>query len=182
MSELKNNLQNELNNDNNANNSKKRGRPPLNRTAVVPSPAPASAPMGANLADDSRANRPKRIPVGSQNRLNISTKPGFRSRVVKVQSGKTDLSGRVQEFINAGYVPREGDFTTYVRSKDPSSMGSNYISLGRGDYGILMDIREEFYVEDQAAKVKRNENNLEALKKARNVEQKYMNTTKINNE
>jgi hypothetical protein len=76
--------------------------------------------------------------------------PGYVYRVVN------DLDGRVEELMDRGYevvpqtkVIRDGD----RRVDDASALGStSSISLGRGDRGVVMRIKEDWYKEDQAVK------------------------------
>jgi hypothetical protein len=190
MSELKNILQNELKDDNNIQTSKKRGRPSLKKEDQVnnsasfidhspQTSAASTVPMGAPLADDSRANRKKRKPVGTQDRIKVATRPGYHTHIVMVKSGREDRHARVQEFIDAGYTVRETVHTYSERSKEPSVMGSNLISLGRGDYGVVMDIPEELHREDIENAARENKERMDEMSKARHINNQYINRMHI---
>jgi hypothetical protein len=102
----------------------------------------------------SASARTRRQPLAVRNRVAVrNQEPGYVYRVVN------DLDSRVEELIDRGYevvpqqkVVREGD----KRVDDASALGSNSsISLGRGDRGVVMRIKREWYNEDQAAKAVR---------------------------
>jgi hypothetical protein len=90
----------------------------------------------------------KRVPIGTRNVLKFSKRPGYVRRVVN------DVDDRIQRFKDAGYEIVHGDET----GGDPiagaaSKMGSAVNKpVGGGVTGVLMEIPEEYYHEDQAAK------------------------------
>lgn len=101
--------------------------------------------------------RPERIPVGQRNRLSAPKRPGYVRRWVN------NDPGRVQMFQQAGYkvVTDEGYDPAnpgVVRVGDPSvgkpaMMGSGVVEeVGGGKKAVLMEIRKDWYDEDQAAK------------------------------
>ena len=96
--------------------------------------------------------RPERIPVGQQNRLAFPKRKGYVRRVVNdVNDGE-----RIKMFERAGYtrvagIVPGGD----TRAGADSQMGTGVVrSVGLGIKGVLMEIPEEFYKEDQALKDK----------------------------
>ena len=103
---------------------------------------------------ESTQQRKKRVPIGTQNRLNFRQEPGFHYRMV------TDLNDgdRVRRFTDAGYErvidphAKGGD----DRAGADSQMGGAVVrSVGGGRKGVLMRISQDLYDEDQAAKQQR---------------------------
>jgi len=92
--------------------------------------------------------RPMRVPLGTRNVLRPPQRKGFVRRVVNVEPG------RVQDFEKAGYKVVTGD----VEMTDPKVGKENmpgspvHISVGAGTKAILMEIREDWYKEDQKSK------------------------------
>ena len=95
------------------------------------------------------ANHRKRVPLGTRNVLTAPKKSGFVRRYVN------DEPDRIQMFKDAGYVvvdenlpvgdPKIGQASSLGRITNPS--------VGGGKKAILMEIKQEYYDEDQAAKV-----------------------------
>lgn len=97
--------------------------------------------------------RKTRIPVGKRSVLNFPQRPGYVRRVVN----DTNDGERVKMFIEAGWVPVQmpnidgGD----KRAGADSQLATAVVrSVGGGTKGILMEIKKEWYDEDQAAKMK----------------------------
>jgi len=93
-------------------------------------------------------DRPVRIPLGTRNVLTAPKKKGYVRRFVN------DEPGRIEQFEAAGYaVVKEnievGD-PAIGKGLDPGSAVS--LSVGGGTKAVLMEIREDFYKEDQKAK------------------------------
>ena len=116
-------------------------------------------------------NRPdrtkgKRIPVGTQSKLTADNRPGFKRRFVN------DEDGRVDMFLRAGYeIVNDVDTIGQPRVGDASNTGSRpYKSVGGGMNAVLMEIPEEFYNEDQAAKERRIADKSEGLLAGENGE------------
>jgi hypothetical protein len=101
------------------------------------------------LDDDSRANRPTRIPIHKQNAISANKRAGFMRRVV------TDREERINKFLQAGYsIVRDGEKIGDQRSKDPSQLSDMpRRQVGHGLYGVLMEIPEELYNQDQVDKI-----------------------------
>lgn len=105
----------------------------------------------------------KRIPLGTSHRLAVSNEiPGFKTRLVN------DTPGRIARFMDAGYEPVSTDEATIGTSR--ANVGSpegsiNRIDVGGGLHAVLMKIPNEFYEEDQAAKMKRVDASEDTLKK-----------------
>lgn len=95
--------------------------------------------------------RVRRTALSRRNVLTVNGKePGYVYRVVN------DTEDRVQEFQAMGYevvndaAVRVGD----KRVDKASSEGSiKRVSVGQGKYGVVMRQRDEFYEEDQKAKL-----------------------------
>lgn len=100
--------------------------------------------------DTKATNRPKRIPIGSRSVLRFPQRPGFVRRIVNDDPNGT----RVQAFLDAGYSIVEGDISGGPpKAGDPSKMGAQVRKqVGGGLQAVLMEIREDWYNEDQKAK------------------------------
>ena len=95
-------------------------------------------------------SRPKRVPVGTRKVLVAEDRPGYHRRWVN------DQGDRIQAFLDAGYTPvrQAGADISDERTQDPNKLGSSIVrkSVGGDVYAILMEIPQEYYDEDQAAK------------------------------
>lgn len=93
----------------------------------------------------------KRTPVGQRNVLRAEEKKGFKRRFVN------DKDNRIQMFLDAGYtIVQDGSSVADKNVGDSHGTGSvagKYV--GDGTRAILMEIPEEFYKEDLAAKSER---------------------------
>jgi len=93
--------------------------------------------------------RPKRTPLGTRNVLRYPERKGYVRRVVN------DVEDRIQRFKEAGYeIVQKKDLPSGdPRAGDASQMGMPVSkSVGNGVKGVLMEIPEEWYLEDQKAK------------------------------
>ena len=93
--------------------------------------------------------RPKRIPLGTRNVLRYPKRAGYVRRIVN------DVEDRVMRFQQAGYeVVQKKDLPSGdPRAGDASQMGMPVAkSVGNGVKGVLMEIKEEWYLEDQKRK------------------------------
>lgn len=101
-------------------------------------------------------NRPERKPLHRRRILDAKPRPGFVRRWVNEEIGA------VEAYEEAGYslVVEEGADTSDKRAQDASKMGSVIRRVVNKDpnastkTAVLMEIPEEFYREDQAAKAK----------------------------
>ena len=88
----------------------------------------------------------KRIPLGTRNILTAPSKPGFVRRFVN------DTGDRIEAFKAAGW--NVADDVTQVGDEKlgrASMMGSSANPhVGSGQRAVLMEIPEEYYLEDQA--------------------------------
>lgn len=95
--------------------------------------------------------RPRRTPVARRNRLDVQNKePGYMYRIVN------DTDDRIPVLQEQGYeiVPDAKVGAVGNRRVDnPSALGSSSsVSVGQGTKAIVMRIRKEYYIEDQAVK------------------------------
>jgi hypothetical protein len=93
--------------------------------------------------------RPKRVPLGTRNVLQYPEREGFKRRVVN------DVEDRVMRFKQAGYeIVQNSDLPGGdPRAGDASQMGMPVAkNVGNGVKGVLMEIPEDWYLEDQKAK------------------------------
>ena len=90
----------------------------------------------------------KRVPLGRRNILNYPKRPGYERRVVN------DLDDRVLTFQQAGWEPvKQEDLIDQDARIGASRMGLTARKpVGGGVHGVLMEIPEEWYKEDQQAK------------------------------
>lgn len=109
--------------------------------------------MQKQEATKAASGRTKRTPITGKQPLAVRGKePGYQYRVVN------DEDDRVLEMQDAGYeVVRGGDATVGDKRVDrPSEEGSvKLFSVGGGMKAVLMRIPEEWYNEDQDAKMGR---------------------------
>lgn len=95
--------------------------------------------------------RVRRTPVGTRNVLTVTGKePGYEYRFVN------DTGDRVQsEFLDNGWevVPSKDVKIGDKRLGTPGTDGTAArVSVGKGEQGVLLRIREDWYKEDQEAK------------------------------
>ena len=94
--------------------------------------------------------RPKRQPVSQRKVLSAPTRPGYIRRWVN------DSEGRVKLFEEGGWNPvaNEPGLQTADKSKMAESSLGSLVSrhVGGGNKAVLMEIKEEWYSEDQAKK------------------------------
>lgn len=107
--------------------------------------------MAKTIVQEASA-RPKRVPIGRGNRLDIRNKdPNYTYRVVN------DLDDRVDRFQLAGYeiVPSaEIGALGSKRVDDPSSLGSAaHFSVGKGTKAVVMRIPKEYALDDGKRKL-----------------------------
>lgn len=95
-----------------------------------------------------RSNRPKRVPIDTRNVLTFPKKKGYVRRVVN------DTGDRISQFEAAGYtIVREDLVAGDPKAGSETKIGSAVNpSVGTETKGVLMEIREEWYEEDQKAK------------------------------
>lgn len=101
----------------------------------------------------------KRTPLYAQQNTGIKSRPGFVRRLVN------ELPGRVERFLNAGWVAvtdkDQDDRDNRLQNTD--SLGTTYRPVVNRSFnspckhGIWMEIPEEFYNEDQMAKLQRTD-------------------------
>ena len=94
--------------------------------------------------------RPVRQPVSQRKALFAPKRPGYVRRWVN------DTEGRINLFTEGGWLPvetKEGIETANKSKLVEAPMGSIMTRhVGNGMKAVLMEIKEEFYQEDQAAK------------------------------
>ena len=92
--------------------------------------------------------RPTRIPVGTRNVLTAPKKEGYIRRF------RNDEHGRIQQCEAAGYTVVKEDVAVgdprIGKEQNPGSVVS--VPVGGGTKAVLMEIREDWYEEDQKAK------------------------------
>lgn len=92
--------------------------------------------------------RPIRIPLGSRNVLTAPKRAGYVRRFVN------DDADRIKQFEDAGYsIVREEVQVGDPKAGKETQIGSiTNKAVGSGTRAILMEIKEEWYNEDQKAK------------------------------
>lgn len=97
------------------------------------------------------SGRVSRTPVSQRNILTVKGKePGYVYRIVN------DKDDRVEQFKEAGYelVSEDSVKVGDKRVNAASSLSSHkQLSVGQGTKAVVMRIRQEWYDEDQAAKL-----------------------------
>lgn len=107
----------------------------------------ARTPITSNTPAKSRTRR-RLLNERHKIRVEIPQDDGFHYRVANANG---DNGFRVQNLQAIGYeaIPHGEAARVGDESVDkPSAMGSNDLSLGRGDKGVLMRISKEYYNED----------------------------------
>jgi len=95
--------------------------------------------------------RPIRIPLGTRNVLTAPKREGYVRRFVN------DEKDRIQQFEDAGYTIVRDE----VQIGDPKAGNETQVgsitnkAVGNGTRAVLMEIKEEWYEEDQKAKQER---------------------------
>jgi hypothetical protein len=99
------------------------------------------------------SGRVQRVPVGTRNVLTVKGKdPNYEYRIIN------DSGDRVQEFLDAGYELEKEDSVRVgdKRVNKASAEGTvSQISVGQGQKAVVVKIKKEWYLEDQALKQKR---------------------------
>lgn len=100
----------------------------------------------------SPSGRPTRTPVGRRNVLTVKGKEaGYQYRIVN------DTGDRIDSFKDGGWEVVSNDQVNVgdkrVNQASPVSSAA-VVSVGGGDKGVVMRIKQEWYDEDQAAKQK----------------------------
>lgn len=103
------------------------------------------------MTEKNSPKRPKRVPLGTRNVLTAPERQGYVRRFVN------DEADRVARFEAAGYnIVRE-----QVEVGDPKAGKNSQIgsvvrpNVGSGKTAVLMEIKEEYYKEDQEAQQRR---------------------------
>lgn len=91
--------------------------------------------------------RPERTPVGRRDVLTTEQRPGYKRRIIN------DEPGRLQMFLDAGYSVVDNEKIGDDNAGKSTALGSHAsVSVGDGKNGYLVEIKDEWYQEDQAAK------------------------------
>jgi len=105
--------------------------------------------------DAVKGSRAERVPLGTaKSRLNFKPRKGYVRRVIN------DVEGRLQIAQEGGYQfvsdPTINLGTTDITNEncDLGSRVSRVVNPSSGTKGYLMEIKEEFYKEDQAMKAR----------------------------
>lgn len=122
-----------------------------------------------NIKNKVPANRPKRKPVGTTNRLNVRNKDtaNYEYRWVN------DTDDRISMFREAGYEVIDPNDADVEQSRIEGGVGADkMVSVGGGTKAVLMRQRKEFYEEDQKVKQDRLDSQLNSIINP-NLEGKY---------
>lgn len=119
--------------------------------------------MKQEVATKAPSGRVKRIPLSGKQPLAVRGKEsGYHYRIVN------DIKDRILDFKDAGYEVVTGTDATVgdKRVDRPAEEGSvKHISVGGGDKAVLMRIPEDWYNEDQDAKLAHLQDLEDATKK-----------------
>ncbi len=104
--------------------------------------------MSQAIDQPTRPTRPVRIPLGTRNVLTAPKRKGYVRRFVN------EGEGRVKQFEAAGYtVVREDIEVGDPKAGKGRKVGSAVNpAVGAGKKAVLMEIKEEWYQEDQKSK------------------------------
>ncbi len=111
----------------------------------------------------------KRTPIGTTQRLVAPKRAGYKRRYVN------DVENRIEMFKAAGYEVVGGHVETNSGQAGLDSQMGNAVhkSVGNGTKAVLMEIKEEWYNEDQAAKQERIAESETALQSAKDKQGHY---------
>jgi len=95
-----------------------------------------------------RTPRKKRVPIATRNKLKAQAREGYHRRFFN------DVDDRIAEAEAAGYEKVKGDVSTGDQHVGAGSKKGSCVakSVGGGITAYLMEIPQEYYDEDQAAK------------------------------
>jgi hypothetical protein len=113
--------------------------------------------------------RNTRVPLGvARSKLTVAGRPGYRRRWIN------DSEGRLQNAQDGGYefvmnenVAQIGDADIGNENRDLGARTSRVVDSGTGQRAYLMEIKEEFYQEDQRAKVAKVEETDRRIRKGK---------------
>lgn len=123
----------------------------------TPVPVDGGFGLEVELPEGVEAKKPERserVPIGARDVLTIPQRHGYKRRCVNIDEKKAGWA-RVERFQEAGYKIIEGDVPIgNKRIAAASQMGSAVIRpVGGGVQGIWMEIKEDWYAEDQQVKL-----------------------------
>lgn len=107
--------------------------------------------------------RPKRTPVSGRNKLTAPVRKGYVRRFVN------DVEDRINVFEEGGWQIVRGEIPVGDKSVSRDNpMGSPVVKhVGNGTKAFLMEIKEDWYSEDQASKQKKIDSTINEIVKKR---------------
>jgi hypothetical protein len=133
------------------------------------------APRAENREEEGRSTR---VPLGvARSKLTVAGRPGYVRRWIN------DYDGRLQNAQDGGYefvmndtVKQIGDADVDNENRDLGSRVSRVVDKTTGQRAYLMEIKAEFYEEDQAAKIAKVEETDKRIRKGKleEVEESYV--------
>lgn len=105
--------------------------------------------MTRELTTKSPSGRVKRTPITVRNRLSLRERdPNYHYRIVN------DTDGRVDQFLERGWEVVKDAKVGDKRVENSTGVGSiPTVSVGQGIKGVVLRIKNEYYEEDQRAKL-----------------------------
>jgi len=130
-----------------------------------------TADKGWALEEIIPEKRPKRTPLGTKSVLRYPKRPGYHRHVIN------DVDDNILVHEQAGYeIVKKKDLPSGdPRAGDASQMGMPVIKeVGAGTKGVLMEIKQEWYDEDQKVKQDKIKADESAMKQSKgNIEGGY---------
>lgn len=124
------------------------------------------------------SGRNTRVPLGvARSKLSVTGRPGYVRRWIN------DYDGRLQnaeaggyEFVMNDAVKQIGDADVDNENRDLGTRVSRVVDKSTGQKAYLMEIKEEFYQEDQRAKIAKVEEVDRRIRKGKleNVDEMYI--------
>ncbi len=116
------------------------------------------------MVEKNKPSRPKRIPLGTRNVLTAPKREGYTRRFVN------DEGNRVQTFQAAGYevVKERINVGDHKAGKETQIGKAVTPSVGGGTKAVLMEIKNEYYEEDQREKHNRLKAVENGMRRSRN--------------
>lgn len=133
------------------------------------------APRAENREEEGRN---KRVPLGvARSRLSVAGRQGYVRRWINDSEGRLQMAQEGgYQFVQDGAVKQIGDPDIANENRDLGARVSRVVNQSTGQRAYLMEIKEDFYQEDQSAKVAKVEETDRRIRKGKleEVEESYI--------
>lgn len=133
------------------------------------------APREATREESGRSTR---VPLGvARSRLSVAGRPGYVRRWINDSEGRLQMAQEGgYQFVQDDAVKQIGDQDIDNENRDLGARVSRVVNQSTGQRAYLMEIKADFYEEDQAAKVAKVEETDRRIRKGKleEVEESYI--------